>query len=82
MRTANNFQTEAVLFDLDCTLVDRQASIRRFSETIVELSTGELMEAFSAFRLDHTSEQYKERIYNKTASLFRTDQRHGHPGWG
>ncbi len=46
--------------------------IRRFSETIMELSTGELMETFGAFKLDCTYEQYKERIYNKTASLFRT----------
>ena len=46
--------------------------IRRFSETIVELSSGELMETFSAFNWNHTYEQYKERIYNKTASLFRT----------
>ena len=46
--------------------------IRRFSETIAELSSGELMETFSAFKWDHTYEQYKDRIYNKTASLFRT----------
>lgn len=46
--------------------------IRRFSETIVELSSGELMETFSAFKWPHSYEQYKERIYNKTASLFRT----------
>lgn len=46
--------------------------IRRFAETIKELSTGELMEQFGAYRWDHTLEEYKERIYNKTASLFRT----------
>ena len=46
--------------------------IRQFSETITELSTGELMEILGAFKWDHTYEQYKERIYNKTASLFRT----------
>ena len=46
--------------------------IRRFSDTIMELSTGELMESFDAFKWDRTYEQYKERIYNKTASLFRT----------
>ncbi|MEE8442927.1 MAG: polyprenyl synthetase family protein, partial [Dehalococcoidia bacterium] len=46
--------------------------VRRFSETIRELAAGELMEIFGAFKLDHTYEQYKERIYNKTASLFRT----------
>ena len=46
--------------------------IRRFAETIKELSTGELMEQFGAYKWDHTLEEYKERIYNKTASLFRT----------
>lgn len=46
--------------------------IRRFSDTIMELSTGELIESFDAFKWDRTYEQYKERIYNKTASLFRT----------
>ena len=46
--------------------------IRRFSETIKELSSGELMETFYAFNWNHGYEQYKERIYNKTASLFRT----------
>ncbi len=46
--------------------------IRRFAETIKELSTGELMEQFGAYKWNHTLEEYKERIYNKTASLFRT----------
>lgn len=46
--------------------------IRRFSETIKDLATGELMEGFGTFQWDHTYEQYKERIYSKTASLFRT----------
>jgi geranylgeranyl pyrophosphate synthase len=46
--------------------------IRRFAETIKELSTGELMEQFGAYKWDCTLEEYKERIYNKTASLFRT----------
>jgi len=51
--------------------------VRRFSETIMEISTGELMEAFGAFKWDHTYEQYKERIYHKTASLFRTSAESG-----
>jgi heptaprenyl diphosphate synthase/octaprenyl-diphosphate synthase len=46
--------------------------IRRFAETIKELSTGELMEQFGAYKWGLSMEEYKERIYNKTASLFRT----------
>ena len=45
--------------------------IRRFTETAIELSTGELVEAFGAFKWEQTYEQYKERISRKTASLFR-----------
>ncbi len=46
--------------------------IRRFSETIMELSSGELRERISAHDPSQTIEDYYERIYNKTASLFRT----------
>ena len=46
--------------------------IRRFSETIMELSTGQIMESFGAFKWDRAIDEYKDRIYNKTASLFRT----------
>ena len=46
--------------------------IRRFSETIMELSSGELMETVAAYSIEQNYEQYIERIYNKTASLFRT----------
>ena len=46
--------------------------IRRFSETIMELATGELMERFAAFDANQTRQQYEERIYNKTACLFAT----------
>lgn len=46
--------------------------LRRFSETIQELSVGELMESHSAFDLNSTYKHYWERTYNKTASLFRT----------
>ncbi len=42
---------------------------------IRELATGQIMEAFGTFRWDHTQEQYLERIYNKTAALFRTAAR-------
>ena len=46
--------------------------MRRFAETIMELSTGELAERFSAYNWRQTLQEYKTRIYNKTASLFST----------
>ena len=46
--------------------------IRRFSETIMELSSGELHERVSAYDPGQTLEGYHQRIYNKTASLFST----------
>ena len=46
--------------------------IRRFSETIMDLASGELVEYFSAFDATQARKQYDERIYRKTASLFRT----------
>ena len=46
--------------------------IRRCSETIVELSTGELQEMAESNNPHQTMEQYLERIYKKTASLFTT----------
>lgn len=46
--------------------------IRRFSENIMELSTGELQEMAESYNYDQTMEQYLDRIYNKTASLFTT----------
>lgn len=46
--------------------------IRRFAETIMELSTGELSEMDDAFNTSLTMDQYLDRIYNKTASLFTT----------
>ena len=46
--------------------------IRRFAETIMELSSGELQELAEAYNCDQTKEQYLERISNKTASLFST----------
>lgn len=46
--------------------------IRRFSETIMELSSGELQELVGAFKYEQTFEGYYERIYDKTASLFCT----------
>ncbi len=46
--------------------------IRRFSETIMELSSGELRERVNAHDPNQTLDGYHKRIYNKTASLFRT----------
>ncbi len=46
--------------------------IRRFSETLMELSSGELHERLLSFNWRQTREDYWSRIYNKTASLFTT----------
>ncbi len=46
--------------------------IRRFSETIMELSSGELSEISSAFNWNISRNTYWQRIYDKTASLFST----------
>ncbi len=46
--------------------------IRRFSETIMELSKGELSELFAAYDPAFSRELYWKRIYEKTASLFCT----------
>ena len=46
--------------------------VRQFSETIMDLASGELLEYFGAFNADQARKLYDERIYRKTASLFRT----------
>ena len=46
--------------------------VRRFAETITELSRGELREIFSAWNIDHKRKEYMTLIYDKTASLFVT----------
>lgn len=46
--------------------------IRRFAETIMELSSGELQEMSEARNPNQTMEGYLARIYDKTASLFMT----------
>jgi len=51
--------------------------IRRFSETIMELSSGELHEMVATYDWAQTREQYEKRIYNKTASLFTTASESG-----
>lgn len=51
--------------------------IRRFSDTIMELSSGELHEIFNANNWRQTRQDYFDRIYRKTASLFRTASESG-----
>ncbi len=46
--------------------------MRRFSETIMELASGQLIEFFTTFDPPKARRLYDERIYRKTASLFRT----------
>ena len=46
--------------------------IRRFSETIMDLASGELVEYFNAFDAQQARDMYHDRIYRKTASLFCT----------
>ncbi|HCL26704.1 MAG TPA: heptaprenyl diphosphate synthase [Dehalococcoidia bacterium] len=51
--------------------------IRRFSETIMELASGQLMEYFTAFDPVQARNLYNDRIYRKTASLFCTASESG-----
>ncbi len=51
---------------------DNVRVIKRFAETIMELSSGELQEMSHSFDPKQSMEQYLNRIYNKTASLFTT----------
>ena len=51
--------------------------IRRFSETIMELASGQLMEYFTAFDAVQARDLYDDRIYRKTASLFCTASESG-----
>lgn len=44
--------------------------IRRFSETIMDLSSGELRERVSVYDPEQSLDDYYTRIYSKTASLF------------
>lgn len=46
--------------------------IKRFAETITELSRGELNEINDSWESNISEEKYYERIYDKTASLFCT----------
>lgn len=47
-------------------------AMRRFAETIMDLSSGELLEMSEAGSPDQSLEGYLNRIYKKTASLFTT----------
>jgi len=51
--------------------------IRRFAETIAELSRGELHEILKAWQPGIDREQYFIRIFDKTASLFATSAESG-----
>jgi octaprenyl-diphosphate synthase len=44
--------------------------ITLFSQTLAIISNGELHQAFNAFNLEQTRQQYLQRISSKTASLF------------
>ena len=44
--------------------------VRRFSETIMELSSGELEELAGAYHSTQTRQAYFDRVFKKTASLF------------
>ncbi len=44
--------------------------IKLFSQTLATISSGELNQFFGAFNLEQTREQYFQKIYRKTASLF------------
>ena len=44
--------------------------IKLFAQTLMAISSGELVQAFSAFNLEQTHQDYLRRIAGKTASLF------------
>lgn len=47
-------------------------AIQKFSETIMDLSSGQLAEYLLSFKPNLQMNEYNERIYQKTASLFET----------
>ncbi len=51
--------------------------IRRFAETIMALSSGELLEYFHAHSWEQARADYEDRISRKTASLFKTASESG-----
>ena len=63
------------LFGVSATLVCGTGNIRvirRFAQTVMDLSSGELAEIAATYDVSQTSEDYFNRIYHKTASLFST----------
>lgn len=53
-----------------CTTTDNLRAVKLFAQTMATMSAGELNQAFNAFNLKQTREQYLDRINKKTASLF------------
>jgi len=53
-----------------CTDTGSLLAVRRFTQTLEIISTGEIIQANSAFKLDQQHEDYIKRIAYKTASLF------------
>ena len=51
--------------------------IRRFSETIAELSKGQLQESAFSYDTQRKTDEYFQQIYYKTASLFSTSGESG-----
>jgi len=51
--------------------------VRRFAETITELARGELSEIYKVWQQGVSIEEYNQRIYDKTASLFCTASESG-----
>ncbi len=52
------------------TLTDHPAVVRLFAHTLSIICNGELVQMFKYYDLDQTKEEYYDRIYAKTASLF------------
>ena len=52
-------------------------AIQRFSETTMEVSTGQILESSQKFNTKQNIEGYLERIYKKTASVFETSAETG-----
>lgn len=49
---------------------DSPRVVRVFASTLADICDGQLREMFGAHRLDQTQQEYEQRIYGKTASLF------------
>ena len=49
---------------------DSPRVVRVFASTLADICDGQLREMFGAHKLDQTQQEYEQRIYGKTASLF------------